>query len=315
VARPKIVIIGAGAVGAQAAYNCALKELGDIVLVDINEGSAKGKALDIFHASPISRYDVRLEGGKDYSAIAGADIIMITAGVPRKPGMTREQLLETNAGIVLPIAAAARKHAPSSILLIMTNPLDAMTYLALKASGFPRERVLGQAGALDSSRFRAHLAKELGVSVDDVHAMVLGSHGEEMVPLPRYTSVAGVPIEEFLPAKRIEFLAERVRNAGAEIVQLLQTGSAFFAPGAAIAEMAESIIRDHRRVIPCSVYLDGEFGIHDTCVGVPAVLGRKGLERVLPLKLGIMEKTALRRAARSIAEQQKSADIFLARQK
>jgi malate dehydrogenase len=279
----------------------AQKELGDIVLVDVVEFVAEGKALDMAESSPLDGFDVALVGKtNDYSVIKDSDVVVITAGVPRKPGMTRMDLLMTNAGIVETISNHIRELAPNSIVIVVTNPLDVMTYVAWKVTGFPRERVMGQAGVLDSIRMRYFVAQELGVSVKDVQAMVLGSHGDQMVPLPRYTTVSGVPITELLPPETIERINDRTRKAGTEIVNLLKTGSAYYAPGAAVAEMVEAIVRDKKRLMPCSVLLKGEYGLNDVFIGVPVILGKNGVERIVELKLTEEELKALHQSAEEV---------------
>lgn len=299
--KPKIAVVGAGMVGSSAALKMAQKELGDIVLVDVVEFVAEGKALDIAESSPLDGFDVALVGKtNDYSVIKDSDVVVITAGVPRKPGMTRMDLLMTNAGIVETISNHIRELAPNSIVIVVTNPLDVMTYVAWKVTGFPRERVMGQAGVLDSIRMRYFVAQELGVSVKDVQAMVLGSHGDQMVPLPRYTTVSGVPITELLPPETIERINDRTRKAGTEIVNLLKTGSAYYAPGAAVAEMVEAIVRDKKRLMPCSVLLKGEYGLNDVFIGVPVILGKNGVERIVELKLTEEELKALHQSAEEV---------------
>ena len=299
--KPKIAVVGAGMVGSSAALKMAQKELGDIVLVDVVEFVAEGKALDMAESSPLDGFDVALVGKtNDYSVIKDSDVVVITAGVPRKPGMTRMDLLMTNAGIVETISNHIRELAPNSIVIVVTNPLDVMTYVAWKVTGFPRERVMGQAGVLDSIRMRYFVAQELGVSVKDVQAMVLGSHGDQMVPLPRYTTVSGVPITELLPPETIERINDRTRKAGTEIVNLLKTGSAYYAPGAAVAEMVEAIVRDKKRLMPCSVLLKGEYGLNDVFIGVPVILGKNGVERIVELKLTEEELKALHQSAEEV---------------
>jgi len=299
--KPKISVVGAGMVGSSAALKMAQKELGDIVLVDVVEFVAEGKALDMAESSPLDGFDVALVGKtNDYGVIKDSDVVVITAGVPRKPGMTRMDLLMTNAGIVETISNHIRELAPNSIVIVVTNPLDVMTYVAWKVTGFPRERVMGQAGVLDSIRMRYFVAQELGVSVKDVQAMVLGSHGDQMVPLPRYTTVSGVPITELLPPETIERINDRTRKAGTEIVNLLKTGSAYYAPGAAVAEMVEAIVRDKKRLMPCSVLLKGEYGLNDVFIGVPVILGKNGMERIVELKLTEEELKALHQSAEEV---------------
>ncbi|MFA0750900.1 MAG: hypothetical protein SLRJCFUN_001303 [Candidatus Fervidibacter sp.] len=299
--RAKIAVIGAGMVGSSAALKMAQKELGDIVLVDVVEFVAEGKALDMAESSPLEGFDVALVGKtNDYSVIAGSDVVVITAGVARKPGMSRMDLLMTNAGIIEGIAEQIRRYAPDAIVIVVTNPLDVMTYIAWKVTGFPRERVMGQAGVLDSIRMRYFVAQALGVSVKDVQAMVLGSHGDQMVPLPRYTTVAGVPITELLDAETIERINQRTRDGGAEIVNLLKTGSAYYAPGAAVAEMVEAIVRDKKRLLPASVLLQGEYGLREVFIGVPVILGKNGVERIVELRLTEEELHALHRSAEEV---------------
>jgi malate dehydrogenase len=301
-ARNKVTVIGAGNVGATTAQRIAEAGLADVVLVDIVEGLPQGKALDLAEAAPVVGHDARIVGTNDYADTAGSDIVVVTSGIPRKPGMTRDELVSTNAGIVRTVVVEAARHSPEAILIVVTNPLDAMCHVALKASGFPRERVLGMAGVLDSARFRTFIAEELGVSVEDTHAFVLGGHGDTMVPLSRYSTVAGVPITELLSPERVTALEERTANGGAEVVALLKTGSAFYAPAASTFEMVESILLDRRRVLPCAVLLQGEFGIDGLFVGVPVVLGRSGLERIFEIKLTDAERTAFSASAAAVKE-------------
>ncbi len=291
-ARNKVTIIGAGNVGATTAQRIAEAGLADVVLVDIVEGLPQGKGLDLAEAAPVVGHDSRIVGTNDYADTAGSDIVVVTSGLARQPGMSRDDLLAKNAGIVRAVVEQAARHSPEAILIIVTNPLDAMCHVALKASGFPRERVLGMAGVLDSARFRTFIAQELGVSVEDTHAFVLGGHGDTMVPLPRYSTVAGVPITELLSAERVAALCERTANGGAEVVALLKTGSAFYAPAAATFEMVEAILLDRKRVLPCAVLLQGEFGIDGLFVGVPVVLGATGMERVFEIELTADERKA-----------------------
>lgn len=300
--RPKISIVGAGTVGTAAAHWLASHHLGDIVLTDIVEGLPQGKALDILQAGPIAGFDCRLMGSNDYADTANSDVVIVTAGVPRKPGMTREELLDTNAGIVRGVVEQVVPRSPDAVYIILTNPLDAMTYVAYRASGLPRERVIGQSGALDSTRFRAFLAMEIGVSVRDVDAMVIGAHTDkDMVPLASLASVRGMPVSRLLPPERLEAIVARTRRAGAEITELMKA-SGFTAAGAALCEMTEAIVRDRKRVIPCCFYLDGEYGERDVCVGVPVVLGAGGVERVLELPLSDPERTAFRASVAAIRE-------------
>ena len=300
--RHKVTVIGAGNVGATTAQRIAEAGLADVVLVDIVDGLPQGKGLDLAEAAPVVGHDAAVVGTNDYAATAGSDVIVVTSGLARKPGMSRDDLLLKNAEIVGGVVKAAAAQSPDAILIVVTNPLDAMCHVALKASGFPRERVLGMAGVLDSARFRTFIAQELGVSVKDVHAFVLGGHGDTMVPLSRYSTVAGVPITELLPAERVTALEDRTANGGAEIVQLLGTGSAFYAPAASTYEMVDAILRDRKRVLPCAVLLQGEFGVHDLFVGVPVVLGRGGLERVFEIQLTPDEQAAFRKSADAVQE-------------
>ena len=300
--RHKVTVIGAGNVGATTAQRIAEAGLADVVLVDIVDGLPQGKGLDLAEAAPVVGHDAAVIGTNDYAATAGSDVIVVTSGLARKPGMSRDDLLLKNAEIVAGVVKAAAAQSPDAILIVVTNPLDAMCHVALKASGFPRERVLGMAGVLDSARFRTFIAQELGVSVKDVHAFVLGGHGDTMVPLSRYSTVAGVPITELLPAERVTALEDRTANGGAEIVQLLGTGSAFYAPAASTYEMVDAILRDRKRVLPCAVLLQGEFGVHDLFVGVPVVLGRGGLERVFEIQLTPDEQAAFRKSADAVQE-------------
>ena len=288
--RAKITIIGAGNVGATCAHWAAAKELGDIVLIDIVEGLPQGKALDLYEASPVEGFDVSITGANDYEASADSDVVIITSGIPRKPGMSRDQLLETNVKIVAEVTAHTTEKSPEAILIVVSNPLDAMVYTAHQVSGFPPQRVMGQAGVLDTARFRAFIAAEVGCSVEDVQAMLLGGHGDDMVPLPRYTTVSGIPVTQLIAPGKLEDLVTRTRNGGAEIVNLLKTGSAYYAPGAASVAMAESVIRDKRRVFPCAAYCDEEYGVGGYFVGVPCVLGRNGVEKVLQLELDERER-------------------------
>jgi malate dehydrogenase len=298
----KVTVIGAGNVGATAAQRLAEKELCDVVLVDIIEGVPQGKALDLAEAAPIEKHDARLVGANAYDATAGSDIVIITAGIPRKPGMSRDDLLTTNAGIVKKVTQEVAGRSPKAVLIIVSNPLDAMCHVAFEASKFPKQRVIGMAGVLDSARFRAFIAMELNVSVENTHAFVLGGHGDTMVPLPRYSSVAGIPITELMTRERIEALVQRTRNGGAEIVSLLKTGSAFYAPASAAVEMAESILKDKKKVLPCAAYLEGEYGIRDLFIGVPVKLGAKGVEQVLEIKLTAEENAALQKSAAAVQE-------------
>ena len=301
-ARNKVTVIGAGNVGATTAQRSAEAGLADVVLVDIVEGLPQGKGLDLAEAAPVVGHDSRITGTNDYADTAGSDIIVVTSGLARQPGMSRDDLLAKNAGIVKAVVEQAARHSPDAILIIVTNPLDAMCHVALKASGFPRERVLGMAGVLDSARFRTFIAQELGVSVEDTHAFVLGGHGDTMVPLSRYSTVAGVPITELLSADRVKALEERTASGGAEIVGLLKTGSAFYAPAAATFEMVDAILRDRRRVLPCAVLLQGEYGVDGLFVGVPVVLGTGGMQRVIEITLTADEQAAFSKSAAAVQE-------------
>ncbi len=300
--RNKVTVIGAGNVGATTAQRIAEAGLADVVLVDIVEGLPQGKGLDLAQAAPVVGHDARVQGTNDYADTAGSDVIVVTSGLARQPGMSRDDLLTKNAGIVRSVVQQAAAVSPDAILVVVTNPLDAMCHVALEASGFPRERVLGMAGVLDSARFRTFIAQELGVSVEDTHAFVLGGHGDTMVPLSRYSTVAGVPITELLPPDRVRALEERTANGGAEIVGLLKTGSAFYAPSAGAFEMVEAILLDRKRVIPCAVLLKGEFGVDGLFVGVPIVLGRAGVERVFEIDLTDEEQAAFQRSANAVKE-------------
>jgi malate dehydrogenase len=296
--RNKITIIGAGNVGATTAHWLAERELGDIVLVDIpqTEGMPAGKALDMTEAGPVVGYDTRIIGATRYDETAASDVVVITAGIARKPGMSREDLVGTNQRIVTDVVTRIKANSPDAILVVVTNPLDTMTYVAKQVSGFPRERVIGQAGVLDSARMRAFIAMELDVSVQNTHAFVLGGHGDEMVPLPRYSTVAGIPITDLLPPDRVEAIVERTRKGGGEIVNLLKTGSAYYAPGAAVAQMVEAILKDKKLILPCSAYLQGEYGLNDVYFGVPVKLGRNGIEEIIQVNLSPEEQVALEKS-------------------
>jgi len=301
--RPKVSIIGAGMVGHTTAHWLAAEEVADLVLVDIIEKMPLGKALDLTQSAPIRGVDVRITGSNGYEETAESDVVVIIAGVARKPGMTREQLLDTNAGIVRGVVAQVSRYSPQASLLVVTNPLDAMTYLTYKVSGFPRHRVVGESGALDSTRFRAFIAMEVGVSVEDVQGMVIGAHTDkDMVPLPRFAHVGGVPLSHLVPPERVEAIVARTRRGGAEITELMGS-SAFFAPGAAIAQMVEALVRDKKRLIPCSVYLDGEYGERNVCIGVPVVLGGGGVERIIELPLNDRERAAFGASVSAVREQ------------
>ncbi len=297
----KITVIGAGNVGATAAQMLANKELAnDIVLLDINEGVAKGKALDMYETMPILGSDSRIHGTSDYADTAGSSIVIITAGLARKPGMTRDDLLVKNNEIVSTCAKQAFEVSPNAYFIVVSNPLDVMTYVTLKVTGLPRERVLGQAGVLDTARYRAFISMETGVSMRDIQCQLLGGHGDTMVPLPRFTSVGGIPVTDFIGAERLNEIVERAKGGGGEIVKLLQTGSAYYAPGTAAVEMAEAIIKDQKRILPCTVMLEGEYGHNDVCVGVPIVIGKNGMERLVELNLTSDEKALFDESANHV---------------
>ncbi len=298
----KVTVVGAGNVGATAAQRLAEKELCDVALVDIIEGLPQGKALDLAEAAPIEKHDARLTGSNDYAASANSDIVIITAGIPRKPGMSRDDLLNINAGIMNSVTKEIAKLSPDAIIIVVSNPLDAMCHVAYETSGFPKNRVIGMAGVLDSARFRSFIAMELNVSVENTTAFVLGGHGDTMVPLPRYSTVAGIPITELLPKERIDALVERTANGGAEIVGLLKTGSAFYAPASAAVEMAESILKDKKKILPCAVYLEGEYGFNGLFIGVPVKLGANGVEEIIEITLTAEEKAALEKSADAVRE-------------
>ncbi len=300
--RKKVTIVGAGNVGATAAHWIAAKELADVVLLDVAEGIPQGKALDLMQAMPIEKLDCTITGTNDYADTADSDIVVITAGIPRKPGMSRDDLLNTNAGIMSTVVKQVVAHSPNTILIIVSNPLDAMAQAAFKHSGFPRERVIGMAGVLDSARFRTFIAMELDCSVENVTAFVLGGHGDTMVPLSRYSTMAGIPITELIPADRLKELETRTANGGAEIVKYLKTGSAYYAPSSAAVEMVEAILKDKKKILPCAAYLTGEYGINGLFVGVPCKLGAKGLEKIIEIKLTPEEQAALQRSADSVKE-------------
>jgi malate dehydrogenase len=297
----KITVIGAGNVGATTAQRLVDKEIAnEVVLVDVIEGLPQGKALDMYEATPVEISDVKVVGSNSYGETANSDIVIITAGIARKPGMTREQLQDTNAGIVKSVTEQVVAASPKAILLVVSNPLDVMTYVALKVSGFERHRVIGMAGILDSARFRSFIAMELKVSVEDVNAFVLGGHGDSMVPLPRYSTVAGIPIPELLPKEAVDRLVKRTRDGGIEIVNYLKTGSAYYAPSSAVVQMAEAVVKDKKRILPCAVFLQGEYGIRDTVVGVPVKLGKNGVEEIIQIKLNDEEQAALNKSAAGV---------------
>lgn len=294
--RKKITVVGAGFVGSTCAHWAAARELGDVVLFDINDGAAKGKALDLFEASPVEYFDSHTTGTKDYADTAGSDVAIITAGMPRKPGMSRDELLEINTKIVSECTAGIAKHSPNCTIIIVSNPLDAMAYVAKKVSGFPRNRVIGMAGVLDTARFKAFIAEAADCSVKDVTAFVLGGHGDTMVPMPRHVSVAGVPLNELLPKDKIDQLIQRTRDGGIEIVNYLKTGSAYYAPSASAVQMAESILRDQKRIVPCAVELNGEYGVNGLFIGVLAKLGAEGMEKVIEIEMNDEEKAGLQKS-------------------
>ncbi len=300
----KVTVVGAGNVGATLAQRLAEMEIADVVLVDIPqvEGMPQGKSLDIRESAPIYGYDGRVTGTTSYEATAGSDVVIITAGIPRKPGMSRDDLLNTNAAIVGSVTEQVARLSPKSILIIVSNPLDAMCLVALRTSKFPKSRVIGMAGVLDSARMRLFIAEALAVSVENVHAMVLGGHGDTMVPLPRFSTVNGIPVTELLPKETIEKINQRTRDGGAEIVKLLKTGSAYYAPSASAAEMTEAILKDKKKILPCAVYLEGEYGVNGVFVGVPAKLGRNGVESVVQLNLTVEERSALQKSAQAVKE-------------
>jgi malate dehydrogenase len=298
----RVTVIGAGNVGATAAQRLAEKQLCDVVLVDIVEGIPQGKALDLAEAAAIEKHDCHLTGTNGYDETADSDIVIITAGIPRKPGMSRDDLISTNAGIVRNVTQEVASRSPEAIMIIVSNPLDAMCHVAYDSCGFPKQRVIGMAGVLDSARFRAFISMELNVSVENTHAFVLGGHGDTMVPLPRYSTVAGIPITELLAKDRIDALVERTRNGGAEIVGLLKTGSAYYAPASAAVEMAEAILKDKKKILPCAAYLQGEYGIQDLYIGVPVKLGAGGAEEIIEISLTEEEQQALKKSADSVQE-------------
>lgn len=298
----KIAVVGAGNVGASCAMYLAEANLADVVMVDIIEGVPQGKGLDLTQAGPVRRYNATVTGTNDFKEIEGADIVIMTAGLPRKPGMSREDLLSMNADIIASVAKEIKTYAPKSFILMVSNPLDLMTFHMQKVTGFPKNRVFGQAGILDSTRFRAFVAMELDVAMSEIQAMVLGGHGDTMVPLPRYTTVAGIPISELIPEDRIKEISERTRVGGGEIVKLLKTGSAYYAPAAATVDMCRSVFNDEKKVLPASAYLTGEYGIKDTYIGVPVVLGADGVERIIELKLSKVELGALQQSAETYKE-------------
>ena len=309
--RPKISIIGAGNVGATTAHWIASKELGDIVLLDIVEGMPQGKALDLLESGPVEYFDVDVKGTNSYEDTKNSDIVVITSGIARKPGMSRDDLISINTKIVKEVTQNVAKHSPDAIIIVVTNPLDAMVYVASKISRFQKNKVIGMAGVLDSTRFRTFIAKELDVSVEDVDAMVLGGHGDTMVPLPRYSTVNGIPITELMAAEKIEQLVKRTRDGGAEIVNLLKTGSAYYAPSAAVVEMVESILKDRKRILPCAAYCDSEYGVGGYFVGVPVKLGKNGVEKVIELKLSDNEREMFSKSVEHVRQLAETTEKFL----
>ncbi|HKQ57159.1 MAG TPA: malate dehydrogenase [Candidatus Eisenbacteria bacterium] len=300
--KHKVAVIGAGNVGASAALFLAERALADVTLIDIVEGMPQGKSLDMQQAAPLWHKGGRIEGSNDLAGVKGSDVVVMTAGFARKPGMSRTDLLKANADIVRPAAEAVKQHAPNAYVVVVTNPLDVMAWLFWKTCGFPKHRVMGMAGILDSARMRAFIAMELGVSGADVDAMVLGGHGDSMVPLPRFTTVGGIPITELMPADRVAAISDRTRNGGAEIVKLLKTGSAYYAPAMSAVEMVEAILTDQKRLVPCSVLLEGEYGMKDIFIGVPIVLGGKGVEKLIQLQLSGDELAALQKSGKDVAD-------------
>ncbi len=298
----KISIIGAGMTGSTAAHWLAERELGDLVLVDVIDGLPQGKGLDLLEAMPVIGRDVEIVGSNDYAATKGSDIVVLTAGLPRKPGMSRDDLLSANAEIVRKAATETLKYSPDAIYVVLTNPLDTMAYLTMKVNKLPRERVVGQAGILDSARMRAFVAMETGISVENIQCYVLGGHGDEMVPLTRHSNIAGIPLRDYLPAEKLDAIVGRTRKGGGEIVNLLKSGSAYYAPAAAIAQMTEAILKDKHLVMPCSAYLQGEYGLQDIFFGVPVVLGRNGVEKVIEYKLDADEKALFDKSAAAVKD-------------
>ncbi len=304
-ARNKIGLIGSGQIGGTLAYLSALKELGDVVMTDVTDGVPQGKSLDMSQAGPVEGYDANIQGSTDYAEIAGCDVIIVTAGVPRKPGMSRDDLIGINAGVISTVGEAIKKHAPNAFVIVITNPLDCMVALMQQVSGLPPERVVGMAGVLDSARFRHFLAEEFNVSVEDVTAFVLGGHGDTMVPLVRYSTVAGIPLPDLVAMgwtsqEKLDKIVQRTRDGGAEIVSLLKTGSAFYAPASAAIAMAESYLKDKKRVLPCAAYLSGQYGVKDLYVGVPVVIGEKGVERIVEINLSADEKSAFDKSVSAV---------------
>jgi malate dehydrogenase len=306
-ARKKIALVGAGQIGGTLALLAGLKELGDIVLIDVTEGVPEGKALDLYELSPVEGFDSKLTGGTDYSLIAGADVVIVTAGVPRKPGMSRDDLIGINTGIVKAAGENIKKHAPNAFVIVITNPLDVMVWVMQQVTGFPTNKVVGMAGVLDGSRFRTFLAMEFGVSVEDVYACVLGGHGDSMVPMMRYSTVAGIPLPDLIKMgwttkEKLDQIVQRTRDGGAEIVKLLKTGSAFYAPAASAIAMAESYLKDKKRILPCAAFLSGQYGVKDMYVGVPCVIGEKGVEKIVEMQLNAEEKAMFDASVKAVTE-------------
>ncbi len=300
--RRKITVVGSGNVGATVAHRLADKQLADVVLIDILEGIPQGKGLDLLESGPIEGYDIRVKGTNDYADTANSDLVVLTAGFPRKPGMSRDDLLKANYDVVKGTVEQTVKYSPDCILLVVTNPLDAMAQTAYKVSGFSKNRVIGMAGILDTARYRTFIAEALNVSVHNVQGFVLGGHGDTMVPVPRYTTVAGIPVAELLPKEQLDQIIKRTANGGAEIVSLLKTGSAYYAPSAAVVEMVDAIFNDRKKILPCAAYLEGEYGIHGLFVGVPVKLGSRGVEQIIEIKLTPEERAALQKSANAVKE-------------
>ncbi len=300
--RKKVTVVGSGNVGATLAQRLADRRMGDVVLIDIIEGVPQGKGLDLLESGPIEGNDIKIRGTNDYADTANSDLVVMTAGFPRKPGMSRDDLLKANYDIVKGVIEKVAKYSPEAILIVVTNPLDAMVQTAFKVSGFPKNRVIGMAGVLDSARYRTFIAEALNVSTRDVQGFVLGGHGDTMVPVPRYTTVAGIPVEDLMPREQLDAIIKRTRNGGAEIVNLLKTGSAFYAPSAAVVEMVDAIFNDRKRILPCAAYLEGEYGIHGLFVGVPVKLGALGIEQIVEIKLTPEEQAALQKSAAAVKE-------------
>ncbi len=306
----KITVVGAGNVGATAAQRLAEKSLArTVVMVDVVEGVPQGKGLDQWQSAPVEGFDTRVVGANDYNAAAGSEVFVVTAGIARKPGMSRDDLVKTNAGIVGSVCAEIKRVAPNSIIVMVSNPLDAMCYVAMKATGFPRERIIGMAGVLDTARYRAFLAEALDISVKDIQAMVLGGHGDTMVPLISYTTVSGIPISQLMPRETLDSIVTRTRNGGAEIVAFLKTGSAYYAPSASAVQMVEAIALDKKRILPCSAWLQGEYGLHDVFCGVPCKLGRNGLEQILSIQLSDAEMAELHKSAENVRDTMKATGV------